>query len=100
MTLPVNVDSGLIPGSEGSLGQKEPLEKEMATHSSIFAWEIPWTEEPGKLHSQCGSQKVGHDLATNQQHYQKKGEMNSITILQMMKIHQENIFAKQIKSIK
>ena len=74
---------------------------EMANHSSIFAWEIPWTEEPGMLHSQWGSQKVGHDLATNQQqHYQKRGEMNSITILQMMKIHQENIFAKQIKSIK
>ena len=73
----------------------------MATLSSIFAWEIPWTEEPGKLHSQWGPQKVGHDLATNQQqHYQKRGEMNSITILQMMKIHKENIFAKQIKSIK
>ena len=32
-----------------SLGQKDPLEKEMATHSSILAWEIPWTEEPGRL---------------------------------------------------
>ena len=40
-----------------SLGQEDPLEKEMATHSSILAWEIPWTEEPGGLQS-TGSQKV------------------------------------------
>ena len=43
-----------------SLGQDDPLEKEMATHSSILAWRIPWTEEPGGLHS-TGSQRVGHD---------------------------------------
>ena len=41
-----------------SLGQEDPLEKEMATHSSILAWEIPWTEEPGGLQS-LGSQRVG-----------------------------------------
>ena len=34
-----------------SLGQEDPLEKEMAAHSSVFAWRIPWTEEPGGLHS-------------------------------------------------
>jgi len=45
-------DPGLIPGLR-------PLEKEMATHSSIFAWRIPWIEEPGGLHS-MGSQGVGH----------------------------------------
>ena len=39
---------------------EDPLEKEMATHSSIFAWEIPWTEEPGGLQS-MGSQRGGHD---------------------------------------
>ena len=39
-----------------SLGQEDPLEKKMATHSSILAWEIPWTEEPGRLQS-MGSQK-------------------------------------------
>ena len=39
-----------------SLGQEDPLEKEMATHSSILAWEIPWTEEPGRVQS-TGSQK-------------------------------------------
>ena len=43
-----------------SLGQKDPLEKGMTTHSSILAWRIPWTEEPGRLHS-MGSQTVGHD---------------------------------------
>ena len=44
----------------GSLGQEEPLEKEMATHSSILAWEIPWSEEPGGRQS-TGSQRVGYD---------------------------------------
>ena len=43
-----------------SLGQEDPLEKEMATHSSLLAWEIPWTEEPGGLLS-MGSQRVGHN---------------------------------------
>ena len=46
-----------------SLGVQDPLEKEMATHSSILAWKIPWTEESGDLQS-MGSQRVGHDLAT------------------------------------
>ena len=49
-----------------SLGRKGPLEKEMATHSSILAWEIPWTEEPGRIQS-MKLQRVGHDLATKQQ---------------------------------
>ena len=43
-----------------SLGQKDPLEKAMAPHSSTLAWKIPWTEEPGRLQS-MGSQTVGHD---------------------------------------
>ena len=43
-----------------SLGWEDPLEKGTATHSSILAWRIPWTEEPGRLKS-MGSQKVGHD---------------------------------------
>ena len=43
-----------------SLGQEDPLEKGMATHSSILAWEIPWTEEPGGLQF-IGSQRVRHD---------------------------------------
>ena len=43
-----------------SLGREDPLEKEMATHSSTLAWKIPWIEEPGRLQS-MGSQRVGHD---------------------------------------
>ena len=57
-----------------SLGQEDLLKKGMATHSSILAWEIPWTEEPGRLQS-IGSQKVGHDLGTEQQQQkQTKGK--------------------------
>ena len=44
----------------GSLGREDPLEKEMAIHSSTIAWKIPRTEEPGRLQS-MGSQRVGHD---------------------------------------
>ena len=43
-----------------SLGWEDPLEKEMATHSNILAWRIPWSEEPDRLQS-MGSQRVGHD---------------------------------------
>ena len=53
-------DTGSIPGSGRS------LEEEMATHSSIVAWDFPWTEEPGGLQS-LESQRVGHYLATKQQ---------------------------------
>ena len=53
--LPANAgDTGLIPG------QEDPLEKEMATHSSILSWEIPWIEEPGGLQS-MGLQRVRYD---------------------------------------
>ena len=55
------------PANEGdiregipSLGQEDPLEEGMATHSSTLAWRIPWTEEPGGLQS-MGSHRVGHD---------------------------------------
>ena len=47
-----------------SLGWDDLLEKEMATHSSILAWRIPWTEEHGRLQS-MGSQRVGHDRETS-----------------------------------
>ena len=53
--LPASQETGAL-----SLGQEDPLEKEMATYSRILAWRIPWTEEPGELHS-MGSQRVGHD---------------------------------------
>ena len=56
-----------LPANAGDwvqfLGQEDPLQKEMVTHSSIFAWEIPCTEEPGGLQS-TGLQRLGHDLAT------------------------------------
>ena len=47
-----------------SLSREDPLEKEMATHSSTLPWKIPWTEEPGRLQP-VGSQRVGHDWATS-----------------------------------
>ena len=72
-------ESGGFPGSSAvkslpamqetwvwSLGQEDPLEEEMATHSKILTWEIPWTGKPGGLQS-MGSQRVGHDWATKQQ---------------------------------
>ena len=47
-----------------SLGWEDPLEKEMATHSNILAWKIPWTEGPGRLQS-MESHRIGHNWATN-----------------------------------
>ena len=47
-----------------SLGWEDPLVEEMATNTSILAWTVPWTEEPGGLQS-MGSQRVGHDRAVN-----------------------------------
>ena len=59
------------------LGREDPLEKEMATHSSLLAWRIPGTEEPGRLHSK-GSQRVRHDLVTGQQQQNMKIYMHII----------------------
>ena len=58
-------DLGSIPGSGRS------LVKETTTHSSILAWRIPWTEEPGGLQS-MGSRRVGHDSVTKQNHHKEK----------------------------
>ena len=52
-----------------SMGQEDPLEEEIPTHSSILAWRIPWTEETGRLQSMW-SQRVGHDLATKRQQWE------------------------------
>ena len=73
MTIVGNCGLGCFPGGSvvkhlpamketlvRSLGGQDPLEEGMATHSSILAWRIPWTEEPGRLQS-MGSQRVGHD---------------------------------------
>ena len=59
-----------LPANAGdvvrTLNREDPLEKKMATHSSILLWEIPWTEEPGRLQS-MGLQRVSHDLVAKQQ---------------------------------
>ena len=54
------------------LGWKDPLEKEITTHSSILAWKIPWTEDPGRLQS-MGLQRIGHDWATNTFTFSRQG---------------------------
>ena len=56
-----------------SLGQKDLLEKEKATHPSIFAWEIPWTERILVGYSPWGRKRVGHDLGTKQQQMKPSG---------------------------
>ena len=60
-----------------SLGQEEPLEKEMATHASILAWEIPWTEEPSRLQSTASqksqkSQQVKQQQQQEEEHWRKR----------------------------
>ena len=59
-----------------SLGQEDPLEQEMATHSSTLAWKIPWMEEPGRLQS-MGLQRVGHDWVTSL-HFTNAGDVGSV----------------------
>ena len=54
-----------------SLGGEDPLDKEMVTHSSILAWRIPWTKEPGGLQS-MGLQRIGHNLVIKQQQQQQQ----------------------------
>ena len=61
-----HANAGGARDMDRSLGWEDPLEEEMATHSSILAWKIQWTEEPGRLQS-MRSQKVGHDLETKWQ---------------------------------
>ena len=61
-----------------SLGPEDPLEKGIATHSSILAWRIPWTEEPGGLQS-MRSQRIGHNSVTN--------AFTFFTILEALRIH-------------
>ena len=63
-----------------SLGQEDPLEGGMATHSSILAWRIPWTEEPGGLQS-MGSQRVRHDWQLN-----NNGKFYSLSPLSSLKV--------------
>ena len=60
---------------------EDPLEKEMATHSSILAWEIPWTEESGGLQS-VGLQRVGHNVANNIYSHVKRKSLSSVRHLE------------------
>ena len=67
------------------LGGEDPLEKEMAPHSSVLAWRILWTEEPGGLQS-MGSQRVGHNLGTKrppQPHSLNTGSSDMVDIIIM-----------------
>ena len=66
-----------------SLGWEDPLEKEMTTHPSILAWEIPWTEEPGGLQP-MGSQRVRHDLAS-EQHQNHTGGLDAAAYRRLWK---------------
>ena len=69
-----------------SLGQEDPLEKEMAPHSDILAWEIPWTEEPAGLpsmglqKSQTWKENIRHNLATKQQQQFRELKKNSLLL--------------------
>ena len=72
-----------------SLDQEDPLKEGMATHSSILAWRIPWTEEPGGLQS-LGSQRVGHYAATEYSHSLR-------TVMQFLK--HELLFGKLCDSV-
>ena len=65
-----------------SLGQEDPLEKEMVTHSSILAWRIPWTEEPGRLQT-TGLQRVRHDSATSLSFFHSCGRCWSATSIML-----------------
>ena len=62
-----------------SLGREDPLEKEMAAHSSILAWEIPWTKEPGRLQSKR-SQRAGHDCSNLAHMLVRKGFPTQISL--------------------
>ena len=66
MPLALPSEAKNLPANTRDVGGEDPLEKEMVTHSTILTWEIPWTEEPGRLQS-MGLQRVRHKLATIQQ---------------------------------
>ena len=68
-----------------SLGQEDPLEKEMATHNSILAWKIPWTEKPGRLQS-SGHRRVGHDSV------EKTTDLLGIYLLKILSNHSHQAF--------
>ena len=74
-----------------SLGQEDVLEKDMATHSSILAWKIRWTEEPGRLQS-MGSQRVGHDSdfthsLTHSLHWYLSKKISHVLKIRIIHVH-------------
>ena len=75
-----------------SLGQEDPLEEEMATHSRLLAWRIPWTEEPGGLQP-IGSQRVGHNWATNTHTYNIKTSPQIYSARDPGKLHEDRILS-------
>ena len=84
-----------------SLGQEDSLEEEMATYSSILAWRIPRTEEPGKQQS-MGLQRVRHDWATEQWNWRgtKNNSLRRMCSITQIKSHQNKILNKLLKIIK
>ena len=74
-----------------SLGPEDLQEKEMATHSSILTWEIPWAEEPGSLQS-IGLQRVGHDSVT--EHRERNRQKESASTPQMTQVTQSRLSAR------
>ena len=70
----VNNPSAMQKAWVWPLGQEDPPEKEMATHSSMLVWEIPWTEDPGEPQSK-GCKRVGHDLGTKEQQFFEKSNL-------------------------
>ena len=79
-----------------SLGREDPLEKEMATHSSILAWKIPWTEDPGRLQS-MGSQRVGHDWATFFLSYVTDLQSHLVLVLTYSRVFPNVVRVKKLK---
>ena len=74
-------------------GWEDPLEKEMETHSSILAWEIPWTEEPGGLQS-MGSQRVRHDLSIKQEIRRlSTADLQNLNKAKSQQLHQAGIWS-------
>ena len=75
-----------------SLGWEDPLEKEMATHSSVLAWIIPWTGEPSGLQS-TGLQRVGHDWATSLHFFKHLSTVISFLLIVKLMIQSEHLFS-------
>ena len=82
-----------------SLGWEDPLEKEMATHSSILAWRIPWTEEPGRLQS-TGSQRIGHDWMTFTAPLENDLEISYKTNIHLLYVHKISLLCFYLSEIK